>query len=152
MFVTAEGRRLGLDRAFTLDGINYPANWLRLTSLEEKAQRGITEAPSTPANNYDQKFFWGPNNPKDHAQLVENWVSKVKATAGSMLAQTDWMVIRAADPSSKKALPKAIKAERTLIREKAVEKEDAILATSNTEELAAYVKSPGFSEWVEVAT
>jgi len=152
MFVTAEGRRLGLDRAFTLDGINYPANWLRLTSLEEKAQRGITEAPSTPASNYDQKFFWGPNNPKDHAQLVENWVSKVKATAGSMLVQTDWMVIRAADPSSKKALPKAIKAERTLIREKAVEKEDAILATSNTEELAAYVKSSGFSEWGEVAT
>ena len=34
---------LKLDMPFTLRGIKYPANWLRLTTLEEKKAIGITE-------------------------------------------------------------------------------------------------------------
>ena len=34
---------LKLDKPFTLRGIKYPANWLRLTTLDEKKAIGITE-------------------------------------------------------------------------------------------------------------
>jgi len=39
-----EGKNLPIDVAFqTSDGTHYPANWLRLTTLEEKKAIGITE-------------------------------------------------------------------------------------------------------------
>ena len=149
MFITNDGQKLLIDRPFRHNGMSFPRNWLRLTSPDTRAAHGITEVPSTPSSNYNQKFFWGPNNPKDHTQLVENWVSKVKATAGSMLAHTDWMIVRSSDPSSGKVVPDEITTARQLIRDKSDEKEDAILATETTEELAAYVKSSAFHNWGE---
>jgi len=39
-----EGKTLAVDVPFqTSDGTNYPANWLRLTTLDEKKAIGITE-------------------------------------------------------------------------------------------------------------
>jgi hypothetical protein len=55
---------LALDRPFTHDGINYPANWLRLSTAEEKASIGITEVVAEESVAYDDRFYWGPNNPK----------------------------------------------------------------------------------------
>ena len=43
---------------------------------------------------YDDRFYWGVGNPKDLEQLKKQWIGQVKDTAGKMLAQTDWMVIR----------------------------------------------------------
>ncbi len=143
-----EGKNLNLDTAFTTsDGTQYPSNWLRYASPSDRAAIGVTEVAAPPW--YDQKFFWSPNNPKDHTQLVENWTSKVKTIAGSMLAQTDWMIIRSSDPSSGKVVPDEITTARQLIRDKSDEKEAAILATETTEELAAYVKSSAFHNWGE---
>mgnify|MGYP000863344316 CR=1 FL=1 len=146
MFIL-DGKPLSPDRAFTHAGIQYPANWLRLSSPEERAAIGITEAPPEPV--YDQRFYWGPNNPKDHTQLVEQWVSQIKATAASLLQSTDWLVIRSQDLSSQKPIPDWALDERGFIRAKSDEKEAAIRATTTTEELAAYVTSPEFSTWEE---
>jgi len=52
-----------LDTPFTIDGTSYPANWLRLTSLEEKNAVGITEVPDV-TETYDSQFYWGVDNPK----------------------------------------------------------------------------------------
>jgi len=52
-----------LDTPFTIDGTSYPANWLRLTSLEEKNAVGITEVPDV-TTTYDDRFYWGVDNPK----------------------------------------------------------------------------------------
>ena len=38
-----DGKRLPVDVPFTSNGIKYPANWLRLTTLEEKEKIGIIE-------------------------------------------------------------------------------------------------------------
>ena len=137
---------LSYDRAFTHADIQYPANWLRLSSLEERNALGITEVADAPS--WDQKFYWGVDNPKDHAQLVEQWVSQVKQTAGSMLSQTDWYVIRLSD--SAKPVPTSVQLERSEIRRFSDEKEAAIEATTTTEELAAYVTSAAFTLWEEV--
>ena len=86
------GNPLSLDVAFTHDGIQYPANWLRLTTLEEKQAIGITEvADPVP---YDDRFYWGVDNPKDLTMLQSTWTEQVKETTNKLLASTDWMVIR----------------------------------------------------------
>ena len=36
------GEPLAIDTPFTADDIQYPANWLRLSTLEEKEAIGIT--------------------------------------------------------------------------------------------------------------
>lgn len=102
------GNSLPLDTPFTIDGTSYPANWLRLTSIEEKNAVGITEVADTQAH-YDDRFYWGVDNPKqldditvtpDEGEpytqygLKHNWTAQVKDTANKILAQTDWMVIR----------------------------------------------------------
>lgn len=38
----ADGRRIKEGEAFTLDDVNYPTNWLALSSAEDRAERGIT--------------------------------------------------------------------------------------------------------------
>lgn len=106
---------LPLDTPFTVgegdEAIQYPANWLRLSTAEEKAAIGVTEA-SDPVP-YDDRFYWGPNNPKQlddlyEEQIVEgdptqvlvsrglkyNTIQQIKETAGKLLAPTDWMVLR----------------------------------------------------------
>ena len=49
------GNPLPVDVPFTVNGINYPANWLRLTTAEEKAAIGITEVADAPS--YDSRFY-----------------------------------------------------------------------------------------------
>ena len=57
------GNPLPLDTPFQIDGTSYPANWLRLTSIEEKNAVGITEVADTQAT-YNDQFYWGVDNPK----------------------------------------------------------------------------------------
>lgn len=136
---------LSPDSAFTdpKTGIQYPANWLRLASPEERAAIGITEVPD-PAP-YDQRFYWSPDLPKDHSQLVEQWISTTRTTANTLLAPTDWQVIREADNG--KLMSAETKADRQRIRDAAGSKITAINATTTTAELAAYVTSNDYSNW-----
>ena len=142
------GKTLQYDRAFTHEGIAYPANWLRLTTMEEKKAIGITEEVLT-IQAWDQRFYWGYENPKDHAGLVTLWTNNVKETAGSLLAPTDWYVVRKSENGT--AIPQAVLDRRAEIRTYSNTKETAINATTTTDELAAYVGSPAFSEWTPPA-
>ena len=145
MFVL-NGKPLALGRAFTTeDGRQFPANWLRLATPEERAAVGITEAPSEPS--YDQRFYWGPNNPKDHTQLVEQWIATIKQTAGTLLAPTDWYITRASETGV--AAPQSVLNKRQVVRTLSNEKEAFLAATETTDELANYVTSPMFHAWEE---
>jgi hypothetical protein len=142
MFIL-DGKPLSPDVAFTTGGIQYPANWLRLASPEEREAIGITEEPD-PAL-YDQRFYWGPDLPKDHAQLVAQYSEYVRMNANAMLRETDWMVIREADNGT--AMDADTKALRQEIRLAAGTKVTAIEATADTEALAAYITSAEYSQW-----
>ena len=104
---------LALDTPFTVgegdEAIQYPANWLRLASAEEKAALGITEVDDAPA--YDDRFYWGVGLPKDlddvwvvdeandtrtrqSVGLKSQMIAQVKDTAGKLMAPTDWCVLR----------------------------------------------------------
>jgi len=139
-----DGKPLSPDRPFTTpDGTQYPANWLRLSTLEEKQAIGITEVPDP--EPYDQRFYWGPGLPKDHGQLVEQWTQQTRTTANSLLAPTDWVIIREAD-NGKPADP-ALKQWREDIRLATGEKVTAIEATADTTELAAYITGIEYPVW-----
>ena len=139
-----DGKPLSPDVAFTgSDGTQYPANWLRLASPEERLAVGITEVPD-PAY-YDQRFYWGPDLPKDHAQLVPQWIDQTRATAGTLLVPTDWMVIREADNGT--PVPADVKTWREAIRLACNEKVIYLGTTNSTEELAAYITGGEYSAW-----
>jgi hypothetical protein len=142
MFIL-DGKPLSPDVAFTHDGIQYPANWLRLASPEERAAIGITEQPDPVP--VDQRFYWDTGIPKDHTQLVEQWTQQTRTTAGTLLAPTDWMVIRQADNGTE--MPLDWKLWRELVRIKTGEKVAAINATTTTEKLAAYITGADYPVW-----
>jgi hypothetical protein len=100
-----------LDTPFTIDGTSYPQNWLRMTSLAEKQAVGIEEVADI-TTTYDDRFFWGVDNPKQLEDITvtpeggepyvqkgmkSQWTATIKDTANKLLAQTDWMVIRKAE-------------------------------------------------------
>jgi hypothetical protein len=124
---------LALDTPFTHEGIQYPANWLRLTSLEEKEAIGITEV-ADPAR-YDDRYYWGVDSPKDLDQCKANLTAQIKATAGSMLAPTDWKVIRATETGI--PLDADTLTARANIRAASNTNEAAVAACTTVDELAA---------------
>jgi hypothetical protein len=66
--------------------------------------------------------------------LKSNFIAQVKQTAGSILAQTDWMVTRKADIGTD--IPASVVAYRASIRTKADELEASISAVTTVEQLA----------------
>ena len=107
------GNPLPLDTPFQIDGTSFPANWLRLTSIEEKNAVGITEVADV-TTTYDDRFFWSADNPKQLDDLTvtpeegdpytqhglkHQWTAQVKETANKLLVQSDWMVIRKVERS-----------------------------------------------------
>ena len=95
-----DGKTLQYDRAFTHNGISYPANWLRLTTLEEKQAIGIEEVADPVVGVWDQRFYWGVDNPKDLDQLKVTWKAKQSEYASATLGKSDWRVIKARETGS----------------------------------------------------
>jgi hypothetical protein len=143
-----DGRPLSPDAPFSHNGVNYPSNWLRLSTLEEKEAIGITECSDPPS--WDQRFYWGYDQaghliPKDHGQLVEQWIGQTRTTAGTLLAPTDWQIIRETDNGT--VIDPEIKTWREDIRLACNEKVIYIGTTNDTPELAAYITGATYSVW-----
>jgi hypothetical protein len=69
--------------------------------------------------------------------LKSQWIAQTKQTAGSMLAQTDWMVIRKAERNID--IPAEAAADRAKIIADCTAKEAAIAACTTVEQLMAVV-------------
>jgi hypothetical protein len=138
------GTPLSPDRAFTTeDGTQFPANWLRLATVEMREAIGITEEPDPIP--VDQRFYWDTGIPKDLGQLVDQWISQTRTTAGTLLAPTDWYVVREIDNLT--PVPTDIKDWRQAIRLGCEEKILYIGTVNTVDELAAYVTGPSYSQW-----
>lgn len=91
-------RALPLDTPWEHNDVQYPANWLRLSSADDRAALGISWVNDAVA--YNQKFYWGYDSdgnliPKTYTDLQTNWVAQTKQTANTMLQPSDWRVIKA---------------------------------------------------------
>ena len=146
-----DGKPLAVDVPFTYGDIHYPANWLRLSTAQEKKDLGITEVADDPV--YDSRFYNGDGTAKalddvnatdeegnllkdeNGNQVVTLGVKSVlkgqeKATAGSLLAKYDWYVVRKAEKSN--AIPSAIQTFRDGVRTACDTREKEIDACSDT--------------------
>ena len=165
------GKPLAVDVAFSHNDINYPANWLRLSTAQEKTALGITEVADAPT--YDSRFYWGDGTAKtltdtnqvdengdpvldaDGNQVVTLGVKSIlkareKATAGSLLANYDWYVVRKAEKDI--AIPSSISTFRDQVRTACDTREKEIDACSDTAALvtlygATYDKDGNFEKF-----
>ena len=163
-----DGKPLAVDVAFSHNDINYPANWLRLSTADEKTALGITEVADAPT--YDNRFYWGDGTAKtltdtnevdengdplldsEGNQVITLGVKSVlkaqeKATAGSLLARYDWYVVRKAEKST--AIPTAITTYRDAVRTACNTRETEI---DNCADTAALVTLYGSTEKDGVVT
>ena len=145
------GKPLAVDVAFTHNDIQYPANWLRLSSAQEKKDLGITEVDDP--KTYDSRFYYGDGTAKalddvdakdddgnllkneDGSQMVIQGVKSVlkakeKEGAGNLLAKYDWYVVRKAEKST--SIPSSISTFRDGVRTACDTREKEIDACSDT--------------------
>ena len=91
-------RRLALDVAWEHNGVQYPANWLRLSTAQDRAELGILWEDASPT--YNQKWYWGKDSdnnliPKTYTDLKTLWIANTKETANKLLQPSDWRVVKA---------------------------------------------------------
>jgi hypothetical protein len=137
------GNPLSIDTPFEIDGTHYPANWLRLTSLAEKQAVGITEVADV-TTTYDDRFYWGHDNPKDLDGLKTLWTAQVKDTANKLLSQTDWMYIRKIERNVD--VPANTLAYRQAVTAECLRLVTAISGASDVPALIAVVSSQNWGE------
>ena len=103
------GNSLPLDVAFSYNDINYPANWLRHATISQKNAIGITEV-AEPAS-YDQRFYSGPDKPKDLATRMRSASEIVLPLSpkiiGAILAKRRRPFVTKLSLSDKSAPPKS---------------------------------------------
>ena len=107
-----DGRKLRQGRPFSHNGIQYPGNWLALTSEDEKAAIGITwEADPAP---YNSKFYFSADSPRDVADVKPSMLRDQDSTAYNLLNPTDWYIVRKSETNT--AIPVGITSFRTDVR------------------------------------
>ena len=171
------GNPLAVDVPFTAGNINYPANWLRLATADEKTAIGITEIEDPKV--YDSRFYNSDGSEKsieDYNQYYEKdaedgsykkgdaikdsegnvivfkGVKSVlkaneKAMANSMLSKYDWYVVRKAEKGTE--IPSSITTYRDAVRTACATRESEITACADT---AALVTLYGYTEKEGVIT
>lgn len=161
---------------FRTDGVRY--NNLLDAAIRTKVgivENGDPDPFEPAAPDYDQRFYWGPNNPKllndreevdqdgnpmwiqvlgtvdgkpamvdSNKRLVtkglkSQWTAQVKDTAGKMLAQTDWMVIRKAERNVE--IPQATQTYRAAVVAECTRLETEIAGATDVPALVAVLNA-----------
>ena len=126
-------RRIAYDVAFVNEatGIQYSNRWMRQTSDATKLGIGmIWEEPED--TNYDQRFYWNSSTPKQLDDVTDDdgntttglktlWKAKQNDIAASLLAPSDWRVVKVLEvntsfSAAKTALPTKWQTYRAAVR------------------------------------
>ena len=132
------GKVIRVGRGWTdAEGVKHPATWNRWTDAEKTAH-GLVWDESLQPVPFDNRFYWSAGNAKSIADVNEvdedgdpildddgvqvvtkglksNAIAQTKVTAGSLLAPTDWMVVKAAEVSGY-TVPSAVTTYRAAVR------------------------------------
>jgi hypothetical protein len=153
------GNRLPEGTSFyDANGVQYGSGWLNQATEAQKLAIGITWVAD--AVRADDRFYWDGNinNPKALADVTEtvegkeyttkglksNFIAQVKQTAGSLLAQTDWYVVRKAERNVD--IPADIVTKRAAIVTEADRLETAIAGVTTVEALIEVLNAQNWSE------
>ena len=170
-FQLSDGTGIPVDVPFTIGTTNYPANWLRLSTAEEKTAAGIIEVADPKV--YDSRFYWNDGTAKElddvnatyaqddpegsykkgdlmkdenGNQVVILGVKSIlkaneKAIANSMLSKYDWYVTRKSEKGTD--IPTEISSYRDAVRTACNSRETEI---TNCGDTSALINLFGFTE------
>lgn len=129
--------------AFELNGVQYPSNWISLTSDEEKQELGLQLV--TESNSRADDYYYNvtsvlqgavityTNTLKDLTFLKKQATDAINRQAYSLLSPTDYMSIKALETST--TMPEAWKTWRESIRTSASNAKTAINASTDVDSL-----------------
>jgi hypothetical protein len=140
------------------NGTKHPANWTRWTDAEKTAMGLVWVDDPAPFNN---RFYWSAGNPKaiddvtetvdgveyTTAGLKTNAIAQTKVTAGSLLAPTDWMVVKASEVEGY-SVPADVLTYRAAVRTASNDIEAAINACTTHDAFMALYDTPVDAEGV----
>lgn len=146
MFIR-QGKKLPLNKAFEVDGVQYPANWLRVSTPSERKLLRIEEVPDPIIPN--EKYYiieWNVDGsvkatPRPLKDALEGILSEINAWLSNSLSGSDWLVIRAAE--GVKPVPAEIAAQRDLARSMAASWEGRAKAAKDISEIEAIALEMG---------
>jgi len=150
-------RAIALDVPFTdPDGVQRPANWLRNSTARDRELLGIVWQQPTDSG-YDQRFYWSPTLAKQlndepavdadgkelgytQTGLKTQWKSTQEQIAQSLLAPSDWRVVKELEVNSsfaaaKTAFPTSWQTYRAAVRTSCNTRQTEIDACSTVDEL-----------------
>lgn len=148
-YSTTDGQYIYAGNQFTIDGVEYPANWLNLSTAEEKAAIGLEEviATNSPAND---QYYWVStelneatltyvNTPKDLDTVKSNSIAQINQTAYSILLPSDWMVVKSVETGTQ--VPAEWNTWRQSIRTTADTSRTAVAAATDVDEVQTIMGS-----------
>jgi len=152
---------------YDANGTQYPSGWLNQATEAQKLAIGITWV-ADPVRA-DDRFYWNGdiNNPKaleDKAEVKEdnsplldnkgnqvitkglksNFIAQIKDTAGKLLAQTDWYVVRKLERNVD--IPADVVTKRAAIVTEANRLETAITNAATVEALIEVLNAQNWGE------
>jgi len=142
------------------NGVKHPSNWMRWDDATKTAMGLVWVDDPAP---FDNRFYWSAGNPKnindvnevdedgnaildaDGNQVVTKGLKSVaieqtKATAGSLLAPTDWYVTRKAETQT--SIPQTVRDYRSAVRTASGTIEAAINACTTHAQFMALYETP----------
>ena len=138
MAYTYHGRLIRPGQAWTdANNIQHPSNWM-VWDDATKASKGLVYSEEKAP--YDNRFYLGYDTDdnlieRNLPELKAQWTQTIKQQAGSLLASTDWYVVREVEEGTN--CPTNIKNYRRAVRLKSNEIERLIDITINIEEFKA---------------
>lgn len=130
-------------------GVQHPSSWSRWSDSEKTSKGLVWE--DDPAY-FDNRFYWSVSNPKALDDVTDEdgnvtlglksqWKKQTKTTAGSLLAPTDWYVVRKAEDSTT-TIPTDVATYRVAVRTASGTIETAIDGAANLTAFIALFDAP----------
>ena len=128
---------------FEIDGVQYPSNWLNLSSPEEKLNIGLVEVIAT-NNPKDDRFYWVnsqlikdkltySNIPKNLQDIKDYWIGTISKLVYNRLQPSDYLAIKAIETG--KPTPQIWLDWRNAMRTTASNTITAIAAATSVEQI-----------------
>lgn len=144
------GKIIRAGRAWSNDeGIQHPRNWMIWSDAEKTAAGLVWEDDPAP---FDNRFYWAADIPRALDDVTEEdgsvtpglksqYKAQTKVTAGSLLAPTDWHVVKAAEVDSY-SIPANVSQYRTDVRAASNAIEAAIDGAADLDAFIALFDAP----------
>lgn len=154
-----DGRQIHAGRSWVAaDGTQHPKTWARWSADEKKAA-GITTIVLQPFP--DQRLYTSSHSDDGSVSSTPRaldgehgvkaaLIRQVKQQQGSLLAQTDWQIIRKADAGAGTGIDAKVQTWRNAIRAKADASETAITDAADTAALAVLLNAGTLFDWPEL--